>query len=326
MEERNHVIYMITSPSGKSYIGLTKDYEKRMQYHQRPSSGCILIKNAIDKYGWDNLTKEILHENLTLDEANKLEEVEILERNTLSPDGYNLRTGGDSRIVSEETKERQRIAQTGMKHTPERSAKKSAYMTGRKRPDWVVEKVAAANRGKKHSPEHVEKMAASRRGIKQSPEHIEKRASKIRGRKNSPEHIEKVRQAHLGTKATPETIEKLRLSHLGQYQSPESIEKRAAKMRGRVRPPEEVERITFSRNKNNFNKELPRYLENLKLYEEPRIGTVLLSELLGIDRTVISDRIKKGYFPNAYVNGRSWLIPIKDVHDYYAEGIIKYGE
>ncbi len=59
------VIYKITSPKGKVYIGRTKDFQGRMTEHKH-----IALKNksnyalyrAIRKYGWDNFKKEIICE------------------------------------------------------------------------------------------------------------------------------------------------------------------------------------------------------------------------------------------------------------------------
>lgn len=101
-----YLIYRHTSPSGKSYIGLTSNLYYRTWRHLRSDSGCIAFKNAIQKYGFDSFTTDILAKNLTLEEANILEEQYILEYNTLSPNGYNLHTGGNHHQVSEETRQK----------------------------------------------------------------------------------------------------------------------------------------------------------------------------------------------------------------------------
>jgi len=131
-EERKHYVYMITSPSGKSYIGLTKNFKRRMQEHKRGDSKNSLVWVFVDKYGWDNLTKEILHSGLTLEEANKLEEIEILERTTFTPNGYNLTTGGDSFKVSQESIEKHRQSMLGYVTSEETKAKLS--LAGKNRP------------------------------------------------------------------------------------------------------------------------------------------------------------------------------------------------
>jgi len=48
------IIYKITSPNGKSYIGQTiQTFNQRMKGHRKANSNCILLKKAIIKYGWD---------------------------------------------------------------------------------------------------------------------------------------------------------------------------------------------------------------------------------------------------------------------------------
>lgn len=112
------VIYMHTSPSGKSYIGQTRSLSKRNSGH-RTQAGCRLFAKAIKKYGWENFEHAILAEGLTLEEANTLEERLIAERGTRTPGGYNIKLGGKNMLHSEETKRLMSIAATGKKKPPE---------------------------------------------------------------------------------------------------------------------------------------------------------------------------------------------------------------
>ncbi len=58
------IIYKLTSPSGKYYIGRTKDFSQRMIEHKSEAkrNSNRSIHKAINKYGWDNIEKEILME------------------------------------------------------------------------------------------------------------------------------------------------------------------------------------------------------------------------------------------------------------------------
>ncbi len=95
--ERVGLIYKITSPSGKSYIGKTvKSLSERMKGHKTKSgTGCTALTNAINKYGWDELTREIIEENIPEDQLNDREKYWIKTCNTIAPHGYNLKEGGD---------------------------------------------------------------------------------------------------------------------------------------------------------------------------------------------------------------------------------------
>lgn len=105
-------IYILTSPSGKSYIGQTiRSIAKRFNAHRLESSRCAAISNAIQKYGWKNFEKdwyECPDEDLNFDE-----DLLIREMGTLYPDGYNLTEGGGNGKPSEETRQKQRKAHLG---------------------------------------------------------------------------------------------------------------------------------------------------------------------------------------------------------------------
>jgi len=88
------IIYKITSPSGKVYVGQTiRSFEKRVAEHKRESSCCTLIKRAIDKYG-DEMNYELIEENVPQEQLDEREIYWIKHFNSLAPDGYNLKTGG----------------------------------------------------------------------------------------------------------------------------------------------------------------------------------------------------------------------------------------
>lgn len=91
-------IYKHTSPTGKSYIGLTsKDPEKRWADGKGYTTQ-TLFNLAILLWGWDNFTHTILETDIpTLQEANKREKYWINYYNSYL-NGYNMRaqTGGSS--------------------------------------------------------------------------------------------------------------------------------------------------------------------------------------------------------------------------------------
>lgn len=131
----NHLIYKYTSPSGKSYIGQTKDFKRRKTEHERPN-GCIAFSGAIRKYGIENFIITILEDNLTLAEANILEEHYIKEHNTLIPNGYNLRSGGSNSSHSLESIQKMSLAKKGKPGIPRSNQarqKMSVTRTGKKR-------------------------------------------------------------------------------------------------------------------------------------------------------------------------------------------------
>ena len=93
-------IYLLVSPSGKSYVGQTiRDPKLRFAEHRRGESNCSALRNAIQKYGWDNFSITVFEcENQFL---NDREEFLISVLGTLSPYGYNLKISGSNGKYSE---------------------------------------------------------------------------------------------------------------------------------------------------------------------------------------------------------------------------------
>ena len=147
---------MLTSPSGKAYIGQTIcPIEERLKKHQMPSSGCKAISRAIKKYGWENFKKEWYKcpdEDLNFDEELLVEKI-----GTLAPNGYNLKEGGGSKgKPSEETKKKMSEAHTGNTHTKETKQKLSEAPSGEKNPMY----------GKTHGDETKQKLSEAKTGEK----------------------------------------------------------------------------------------------------------------------------------------------------------------
>ena len=108
MEEPRGIIYKISSPSGKVYVGQTiRSFQKRMQEHKRESSGCTLIKRAINKYG-DEMKYEIIEEDVPQEHLDEREMFWISHFNSLAPNGYNCNTGGQFNVVTQEIKDKVR--------------------------------------------------------------------------------------------------------------------------------------------------------------------------------------------------------------------------
>jgi len=110
------IIYKISSPSGKVYVGQTiQEFEKRMQQHKQDSSCCTLIKRAIDKYGGE-MKYEIIEENIPHEQLDEREIYWISYFNSLAPNGYNCTTGGQyTKEYSQELKDRIRDIKNAQK-------------------------------------------------------------------------------------------------------------------------------------------------------------------------------------------------------------------
>lgn len=102
-----YCVYRYTNTkNGKVYIGQTsKTLAERAQANGRNYKECRKFYAAIQKYGWDSFEPDILADDLTLDEANRLETFYInFFDSTNDLNGYNIAFGGDNKEFSEESK------------------------------------------------------------------------------------------------------------------------------------------------------------------------------------------------------------------------------
>ena len=77
--KRVFFIYKLTTPSGKVYVGQTYNINKRFSSYRNLS--CInqpYLYNAIKKYGWDNIVKEILFDGLVSQKDVDEKETELI--------------------------------------------------------------------------------------------------------------------------------------------------------------------------------------------------------------------------------------------------------
>lgn len=100
-----YCVYLHTFPNGMKYVGIT---EFGNCPNQRWSNGFGYMYHkemfsAIVKYGWDNIKHEVLHSNLSRDEALRIES-ELIETMDLGRNGYN-RTGRSPKVMCVETQE-----------------------------------------------------------------------------------------------------------------------------------------------------------------------------------------------------------------------------
>lgn len=105
MERTGTIYHIFNTKTGKCYIGQTwRSLAERWGQHQETSSGCIKLRNSIQKYGISSFIISTLTLNLkTQEDMNKAEIYWIKYFDSVS-NGYNLTHGGTYSKVSEETK------------------------------------------------------------------------------------------------------------------------------------------------------------------------------------------------------------------------------
>lgn len=102
------VVYKITNLiNSKIYIGqTTRTLKRRWNQHCNKNTGCCAIKNAIQKYGKENFVIESIEVCYSQQELDIKEKYWVNFYNSLSPNGYNLKTGGEHAIYSLEARKK----------------------------------------------------------------------------------------------------------------------------------------------------------------------------------------------------------------------------
>lgn len=104
----NSGLYKIThKETGRVYIGQSKNLRSRWYAHKsRTPQKHSVIKKALLKYGVDSFSFDVLVYAKDRDYLNTLEEAAIKVYDCLTPNGFNLRKGGDVASFSDESRKR----------------------------------------------------------------------------------------------------------------------------------------------------------------------------------------------------------------------------
>lgn len=160
MEENNYTVYVHKFPNNKVYIGITKTKPEHRWGKKRYEHN-MYMKNAINKYGWENVKHIILYKNLNKEQAEQ-KEIELIAKykSNQRKFGYNIQNGGNVHCVSEETKKKISNSIKGEKH----------YMYGKHRSEETKRKISESNKGNKshfghfHTKETKEKISNKLKG------------------------------------------------------------------------------------------------------------------------------------------------------------------
>lgn len=150
-------IYKITSPSGKIYIGSSKNIRARIQKYKKLNAvKQTRIYRSLLKYGVENHIFEIVEEC-------EFEQLYIRERYYQELYDCTGKNGLNCHLVATDKKPQ--------KASEETKIKMSESMKGKTHTDEAKQRMTDAHTGKILSKEHKEKLSISHRGKKLSEEH-----------------------------------------------------------------------------------------------------------------------------------------------------------
>lgn len=155
-------IYTIRNRTdNKIYVGQTiQDVEARWKDHLKKGSNCRYLKSAINKYGVDNFDFKLVC--ITFD--NQLDDMEIKyieQYNSLVPNGYNLRLGGNSGRHNAETK--QKISESLKNRYKNGLICLNNHRLGKPLSEITKKKISESLKGQHRSQETINKWIISRR-------------------------------------------------------------------------------------------------------------------------------------------------------------------
>jgi len=152
-----YIYKIINKITSKYYIGQTiQELNDRWRHHKSPKSNCRYLKLAIQKYGIENFKFDLICICFDND-LDKYESEYIKKYNSLVPNGYNLREGGNSSRHNEETKNK--ISESLKNRT---DIIRSKSQLGKPHTEEVKNKISKALIGIKKKPETIQKMREQR--------------------------------------------------------------------------------------------------------------------------------------------------------------------
>lgn len=202
-------IYIIISPSGKVYIGESKDIYYRWSKYLKllDCKNQTRLYNSFIFYGVENHIFQVVQE-CSFEDLKKYERYWQDYYDVIGKKGLNCRltkTIEKKEVFSEETKQKIREKAIGRKCSEENKLKMSKRLKGnnwnlgKKLSEKHKKRISEGGRGRKHSKEHLEKFKLSRtgkstklKGTKFTKEHSEKISKSLKGKKKSKEHIKKI--------------------------------------------------------------------------------------------------------------------------------------
>lgn len=197
MTPKRFYLYEYTNQiSGKRYIGVTGDLERRDNEHRLCHRSGLAFSRAVRKHGFENFHRRVLAVFDDADAAAYHEQAAIMKLGTLAPDGYNLTAGAPYTRYNGGGKSDETRARIGAVHRklwadPEYHARMSTINTGRVRTD--AQKAAASARASVRwsDPEYRATMSAALKG----------KAGRPKGMKVSDETRARMSQAQRESRA-----------------------------------------------------------------------------------------------------------------------------
>lgn len=203
------IIYKaVNKINGKMYIGQTiNKLQRRLRNHLNCEK--TAFSNALKKYGLSSFNLLIIENCNSREELNEREMYWIKYYDCISPKGYNLTSGGNGPVISEETKKKIGLANTGRKHSEETKKEFSRTRKGIRLSREHKEKIREARKYQIITESKKLQMSESAKRQWQNPSFREMMVTNAKSRTVSDETKQKYRESKLGKLQSEKTKNKI---------------------------------------------------------------------------------------------------------------------
>lgn len=168
-----YTVYKHTSPSGKVYIGITRNTPQRRWKGGHGYNSNPHFMQAIKRYGWASFRHEVIAEGLVQHEAETLEKLLIARYDSTNPaKGYNRAPGGHAQ--SSETRAKISAALTGVPLSKERRDRMSESRKGKPLTDACKQNLSRSHKNNPKVINHITELNKARAGVPKTEEHRRK--------------------------------------------------------------------------------------------------------------------------------------------------------
>lgn len=206
MSQSSYCVYKHTSPNGMVYIGLTKQKVNDRWKRGKGYAGNSHFTNAINKYGWDAFSHEIVADNLSKEEAEDLE-IALIERyDSANPDhGYNFTLGGRANTPTQGTKDKISASMASVWSDPDKRENIVKGMVGIKRSLESKENISKAQKKRFEDPKEREAVSNRQKGRKKSEDAKRKTSGSLKVYYADEENRRRLREIRIKARnrATP---------------------------------------------------------------------------------------------------------------------------
>lgn len=146
MKELNkYTVYVHTFPNGKKYVGITCSEPIELRWaNGKGYYGHKKMREAIEEFGWENVTHQIIESKLTQSEACEMEKQLIQKLKTNDEKyGYNGKPGGNANKAYANVETKSKIIQIKIENSEYSNLKKQAYKHDMNISEflrWLIEK------------------------------------------------------------------------------------------------------------------------------------------------------------------------------------------